>query len=296
MKKSSLHLSCFLASSSVSAFSPLPSPNRCRFSPSRPNSSSRRSSSSSLALAFDVQTFQSAAAAVDNFYKTAPIESAFLTCGIKGSLADAFAQRLDDEKKSTQAQDVSNAAIPTARGDADLADTSESHFNTPRNLAYVIYGGMYTGIAQHFIYNELFPHVFGHDPTAMTVFLEVVANALLVGPLLGLPAAYLTKALVLHPSDNPISEGLRRYAEDVQLKGLLLKYWALWVPVQTLTFSVVPEHLRISFMAAVSFFWFVILSTVSAEGQDEASSNSENGALTSTEFEEQDTYPFPQRP
>lgn len=243
-------------------------------SPSLQSQSSHTTRITSLNLAFDVQ---SAAAAVDNFYRTAPLESAFLTCGLKGSLADAIAQKLDHkphhdvddnvEKTSTTNNSVRSRSDSLTKYDGEQgASQEESTFNASRNLAYVIYGGLYTGIAQHFIYNEIFPQIFGDDPTPLTVLSEVAANALIVGPMLGLPVAYLTKALVLHPTDgNPLAEGLKRYAEDVQLKGLLLKYWALWVPVQAITFAYVPEHLRITFMAFVSFFWFVILSVVSAE-------------------------------
>jgi len=296
MKKASACLSIVLASSgaSISAFSP----STTSSPPSKNRGGSRnpisRTSSTSLSLAFDAQTFQSAAAAVDNFYRTAPLESAFLTCGIKGSLADAIAQRLDvqqskaptDEDAAARAASSQLVATKTAQsiGDDDTSSNQEVQFDPSRNLAYVIYGGMYTGIAQHFIYNELFPQIFGHDPTGLTVFSEVVANALVVGPLIGMPIAYLIKALVLQQpspssdddntnSSNPISEGLRRYTEDCCSKGLLIKYWAVWCPVQTLTFSVVPEHLRVAFMAAVSFFWFVILSTVSADGQEMSSSS-----------------------
>ena len=230
-----------------------------------------------------MQTFQSAAAAVDNFYRTSPLESAFLTCGIKGSLADAIAQRLDHKSHHASADDddiVESKATNNILLRSDtLSDYNEQDerqeeestttFNPSRNLAYVIYGGLYTGIAQHYIYNEIFPQIFGNDPTPLTVLSEVAANALVVGPMLGLPVAYLTKALVIHPTDgNPLIEGLKRYAEDVQIKGLLIKYWALWVPVQGITFAYVPEHLRITFMAFVSFFWFVILSVVSADGEE----------------------------
>lgn len=42
----------------------------------------------------------------------------------------------------------------------------------------------------------------------------------------------------------------------------------LWGPVQRLTFSIVPDHLRITFIAAVSFFWLIILSTILGRKQD----------------------------
>jgi protein Mpv17 len=277
-------------------------------SPSLQSQSSHTKFTTSLNLAFDVQTFQSAAAAVDNFYRTAPLESAFLTCGIKGSLADAIAQKLDKphhdlvdddnvEKTSTINNSARSRSDSLSRYDEEQdGKQEETTFDASRNLAYVIYGGLYTGIAQHFIYNEIFPQIFGDDPTPLTVLSEVAANALIVGPMLGLPVAYLTKALVLHPTDgNPLAEGLKRYAEDVQLKGLLLKYWALWVPVQAITFAYVPEHLRITFMAFGSFFWFVILSVVSAEEEVDVN---ERSASTVPPASTTSTVPpaFPQRP
>ena len=38
--------------------------------------------------------------------------------------------------------------------------------------------------------------------------------------------------------------------------------WAVWVPAQLINFSFVPRHLRIPYVAAVSFGWTVILSVM----------------------------------
>ena len=40
---------------------------------------------------------------------------------------------------------------------------------------------------------------------------------------------------------------------DVRHAFLLKIYWTIWIPVQTIAFSIVPQHLRISFIAAMSF-------------------------------------------
>ena len=44
---------------------------------------------------------------------------------------------------------------------------------------------------------------------------------------------------------------------------------SIWGPVQCLTFGVVPEHLRIAFIAVVSFFWLIIFSSLTAKSQKE---------------------------
>jgi hypothetical protein len=46
----------------------------------------------------------------------------------------------------------------------------------------------------------------------------------------------------------------------------LWKYWAIWTPTQCITFSIVPEHLRIPFIAAVSFGWLILLSSITSRG------------------------------
>ena len=194
---------------------------------------------------------------IDNFYRSMPMQSAFLTCGLKGSVADALAQR------------INGCCNESVEGDK----TGLNQFSIERNLAYVIYGGLYTGIAQHVLLNELFPLVFGTDQSLNTGIVEVLANNFVIGPLISLPVMYLTKAIVCNYS---LEEGMKKYIDDVQHNGLLAKYWALWVPVQGITFGVVPEHLRVLFMASVSFFWFIILSLVSEgeESQSELSSRS----------------------
>jgi hypothetical protein len=57
-----------------------------------------------------------------------------------------------------------------------------------------------------------------------------------------------------------------RYKHDITESGLLKKYWLLWGPVNSFTFSVIPQHFRIPFMASISFFWMIALSYISAKG------------------------------
>lgn len=129
-----------------------------------------------------------------------------------------------------------------------------------------LYGAAYQGVAQEFIYNHLYPVWFGQSTQPVTVLTKVLFDLLVQTTLVTLPVAYLTKAAIFRHSPK---EGMRRYWEDVTKNGLLKKYFYLWGPVQCLTFSVVPEHLRISFVAAVSFFWLIIFSTVSGRRQQQ---------------------------
>lgn len=193
--------------------------------------------------------------AIDTFYKTMPLASAFLTCGVKASLADVVAQKraLADEVPEPDSYSDDKVII--------LGDIEKR-----RNLAFLLYGGLYQGMAQEIIFNEVFPIIFGQGTDFTTVISKVLFDSLIITPLLCLPVAYVVKSVIFQYS---FKEAMSRYVDDVTNNGLLVKYWSLWSPVQCLTFSVVPQHLRIVWIAFISFFWLIIFSSIAAKGQKE---------------------------
>ena len=104
--------------------------------------------------------------------------------------------------------------------------------------------------------------MFGSGTDAVTVLTKVCFDLFVQTIFLTLPIAYLSKALIFRYSAK---EAFRRYVDDIRNHGLLTKYFALWGPVQCLTFSIVPEHFRVTFIAAVSFFWLIILSSIASK-------------------------------
>lgn len=215
--------------------------------------SSSNNSPTQLAL------WNEALTSIDTFYQTAPYAAGALTCGAKASAADFVAQ-----KRSQQA-----------------AEQEEGAFETARNVAFLIYGAMYQGVAQEFIYNHCYAAWFGVESTPFIVMQKVLFDLCIQTTLVTLPMAYLTKAAIFRYS---FREGLRRYKNDVLKNGLLKKYFMIWGPVQCLTFSIVPEHLRITFIAAVSFFWLIILSTISGVKQDAVAPPPPMSAMESDEI------------
>ena len=83
---------------------------------------------------------------------------------------------------------------------------------------------------------------------------------------------YLIKALVY---DYSLGVGLQKYFNDVTKNGLLFKYWRIWFPAQSISFTVVPDHLRVVFMASVSVLWFIQVSTVASNGDSAAAAADE---------------------
>lgn len=184
---------------------------------------------------------------VESFYVTSPYVAAALTCGVKASAADFIAQKRQIRKRE------------------EAAGAATISFQAARNVAFLFYGALYQGMAQEFIYNHLYPIWFGTSSMPLTVLKKMLFDVFIQTPLFTLPFAYFFKAIIFQHSPK---EAIRRYTEDVMRRGLLKKYVLLWAPVQCLTFSVVPPHLRISFIAFVSFFWLIIFSSVTGKRQE----------------------------
>lgn len=178
--------------------------------------------------------------AVSRFYKTCPYSAAFLTCSLKGAAADLVAQKTGSDRPA---------------GGLDRR----------RLLAFLLYGGLYQGMVQEYAYNNLFSAWFGRGTDWRSVFIKVGFNLAAWSPLVTLPAAYVIKAAVFRQTAG---ETLRAYMHDIRKEGLLTKFWMMWLPLHTLTFSVVPEHLRITWIAMWSFLWMILFSKIAARKGD----------------------------
>ena len=214
-------------------------------------SSNRRSSSLQMAGIPARAGARVGISIIGTFFKNYPYISSFLVTGMKGSFADAVAQ------------------ISASSSSSDNDIENDNKFDILRNIAFIMYAGGYQGCAQYFIYNKLFPVWFGAGSQLTTVMKKVAFDLLVLTPTLCLPCAYLTKATIFNGIGlRSLKEGLKNYWHDVKYKGLVFKYWMLWGPVQSVTFSVIPAHFRIAFIAVISFFWLIILSAISSTPKD----------------------------
>ena len=153
------------------------------------------------------------------------------------------------------------------------SSSSPSSFSFKRNLALLCYGGLYQGCGQELIYNHLFSTIFGAGKQPLTVMMKVCFDMLLIQPILSLPIAYVIKAPIFGYS---IVDSMKCYVKDVKEKALLKKCWLVWAPTQIISFTVIPTHFRISFMACVSFFWIILFSSISSSSTNN-NNNNNNG-------------------
>jgi len=190
--------------------------------------------------------------------KTFPYATSGIICGFKASSADFIAQ-----KRQHHLRVVEENEYKTAK-DNIAVEKRLSKIDLRQNIAFMMYGALYQGIAQECIYNRLYPILFGFSSDIKTVLLKVAFDLLIQTTFITLPIAYMSKAMIY---GYGFREACRRYLDDIKKQGVLKKYFLLWGPVQCLTFSIVPEHLRISFIASVSFFWIFILSSITSKTQ-----------------------------
>jgi protein Mpv17 len=188
---------------------------------------------------------------IDTFYHTQPYLAAFLTCSVKASAADLLAQ----SKQNNNNNNNNNSLV---------SNGGEPSINLMRNLSFVLYGGFYQGMGQCFLFTHLYPSLFGTVPTLTTVLAQASLDNFVLAPFFCLPTVYTIKSLL---AGGTPQQGICKYKNHIWSQQLLLRYWAIWFPVQCLNFGVVPEHLRVPFCAVISFFWVCLLSSITAQEQ-----------------------------
>lgn len=202
---------------------------------------------------------------LNEFYKTNRFKGAFLTCALKGCSADLVAQTIaakreqrEEEVRLLQEGRTGLQRFNPIKRNGPVSVKKTFSLDVRRTLVFLIYGGFYQGCVLEIVYNDILP-LLGKGTDVRTVAKKVAADMGFISPLITIPMAYLVKGLLL--GNTPV-DSIKNYYSDVVHEKVVLKNWMIFVPVQCLTFSVVPEHLRVSFVACVSFFWMILLSCI----------------------------------
>jgi hypothetical protein len=254
----------------------------------------RKRPSTDLSLAIPLE-LDGPAQALSEFFRTQPFLAAFMTCSVKASAADLLAQTSSSTSTSNnneeEEQEKTKKMIPAKkkkRTESSSTSSStlsnkktkqDSPVNVHRNLAFLLYGGLYQGMFLQFLYMAVYPALYGDSPYRIVA--SVFTDTCVFGPFVTLPIAYIIRAVIesnATTGDNehkhehtlssliqPIEQGIDKYKNHVLTQGLLYTYWMIWAPAQTLNHGFVPEHLRVFFVAFVSFFWVYLLSGISSQ-------------------------------
>lgn len=163
------------------------------------------------------------------FYSSYPLAAAMATCGFKSMFADFLSQM----------------------------KSWNGRYCIRRSLSGLAYGALVLGVGSKLAYTQVLPRICPSGAVGAVV--QCVLDNFVLAPMIWIPGAYVSKALFFQ---FPLKEAMVNYLDDIKVGGLLQKYWKLWVPAQLLNFSIMPQHLRVPFVAGVGFLWFMILMSL----------------------------------
>ena len=92
-----------------------------------------------------------------------------------------------------------------------------------RAAVFFLYGGLYQGMAQEYIYNDIYSQLFGVGTDLLTASKKVGAEMFVLTPLLCIPAAYVIKGLM---GGGNVKGAIGKYWEDVVKKKILFMNWS----------------------------------------------------------------------
>lgn len=147
------------------------------------------------AILFKIVTNTTLKKTINRFFLLNPFIAAFTVCAIKASSADFIVQKTEQNDKQ---------------------------FEYKRNLAFLLYGGAYQGCVQEYIFNHMYPLMFGSGTDIVTVSVKVFVDMLIISPFLCLPVAYMIKGAIYK---NSIMHSIKRYIYDIKENNLLKNYW-----------------------------------------------------------------------
>ena len=125
-----------------------------------------------------------------------------------------------------------------------------------RNAVFGFYGGWYCGCFQHGLYNVVYGRMFGPSQSLLNALRKVAFDSVFHVPFVVYPVYYAYKAVLY--DGQTMGDGLRRYGGEWQ--EMCANYYSVWVPANMLVFTVVPEPLRVAFIATTSFVWLGAVS------------------------------------
>lgn len=163
-----------------------------------------------------------------------PFGTGVVTTVVKTSAADLFAQKVIEKREEV---------------------------DWKRHGVFISFGLFYLGGFQYYLYNHLFVRwcagmtaALGHKGSApIKTFIDQAIHH----PFFYFPVFYSLKGYVEGAAPADI---FQRYRNELWENCKAL--WTIWVPAQLVNFSVVPRHMRIPFVAGVSFAWTVIISVM----------------------------------
>jgi hypothetical protein len=163
------------------------------------------------------------AALINDFYMNQNrFKVAFLTCSTKACAADLVAQWIDRTAEKRRIAN-NNEGGGNTKNTQQASPDKKLSIDFRRAAVFLLYGGLYQGMAQEYIYNDIYATLFGSGTDILTASKKVSAEMFVLTPLLCIPAAYLIKGLL---GGNTIRGALKKYRDDVIHRKILFINWS----------------------------------------------------------------------
>lgn len=178
-----------------------------------------------LAKASSLSSFPShTASLINEFYiNQNRFKVAFLTCSTKACAADLVAQWIDRTAERRRAANGGGGGVTNTQ---QVPTDKKKSIDYRRAAVFLLYGGLYQGMAQEYIYNDIYARLFGSGTDILTASKKVSAEMFVLTPLLCIPAAYLIKGLM---GGKTIKGALKKYRDDVVQKKILFINWSKYL-------------------------------------------------------------------
>ena len=128
-----------------------------------------------------------------------------------------------------------------------------------RASVFGTFGFLYLGIFQFWLYNIMYFRWFPGSNFGSTVK-KVALDQFVKHPVLYWPTFYFLRTFI---NERKMDKKTLNSVIDTYKSNIwsdMKKLWSMWIPGQMITFGLMPLHLRLPFIALLSFFWCCLLS------------------------------------
>ena len=181
--------------------------------------------------------------AINGIAKRNPLKTSVYFTGAKAGLADAVVQ--------TQLE-------------------GRTEIDRPRLATFCLFGFAYQGGFQYWWFNVVWEGLFP-GRAFKPVLQKILATNLISDPIFFFPTFYTMREAMTRPADaltKPFSifcDALAKYRQNYFQDWM--NTWSVWFPGHLITYGVCPMHLRMPWVAGLSFGYLLILSRTRGEQQ-----------------------------
>ena len=143
-----------------------------------------------------------------------------------------------------------------------------------RSLLFATFGASYQGIFQYLMYNRGF-EVWFPGRGVRNVVTKIMLTNLISDPVFFFPSFYTMREAMNGErgvsATEMVTRALEKYRNNCWTDWR--NSWVIWVPAHAVTYGFVPVHLRISWIATVSFAYVMLLSFTRGSIQEDDGSD-----------------------